>query len=292
MRRCLRCEHAHDQPDWRCPHCGHEPARVGGIAAFAPELAHASDGFDAAMFAELARLEAGYFWFRARNRLILWALQRFFPTTRSLLEVGCGTGFVLAGLASARPDIALTGSELAADGLAFAAQRVPHACLLQMDARHIPFRDAFDVIGAFDVLEHIDDDAAVLRALFDAVRPGGGLLLTVPQHRWLWSQVDVEAHHVRRYRAAELRAKVREAGFEVIHATSFVALLLPLMLASRVAQRGPAHDRDPLGEFKLAPWLNAALEGILRLEQVAIRAGLPLPFGGSLLLVARRPAPG
>ena len=289
MRRCLRCRTPFGGADWRCPQCGATPERIDGFLAFAPELAHGAEGYDPAHFAELARLEAGNFWFRARNRLIVWSLARYFPAARSMLEIGCGTGFVLAGVAAARPALRLTGSEAATRGLAFAAERVPAAELVQMDARRIPFREEFDVVGAFDVIEHIEDDRAVLRAVHDALAPGGGLVLTVPQHPALWSTYDAHAGHVRRYRASELRARVTEAGLEIVRMTSFVSLLLPLMFLSRLAQRAPKARYDPLAELRIAPWLNRALEAVLGAERALIRAGLSFPAGGSLLLVARKP---
>lgn len=274
--------------DWRCPRCGFEPQVMAGFPAFAPELARAGSGYDPAHFAELAELESRNFWFRARNRLIAWALGRFFPGAKRFLEVGCGTGFVLSGLAAAFPALEATGSEVAAEGLGFAARRAAGAQLIQMDARRIPFREEFDVAGAFDVIEHIEDDGAVLRAMRDALVPGGGLIVTVPQHPFLWSEYDVRARHVRRYRAAELRGKALEAGFEIVKMASFVTLLLPLMTASRLLQRAPRADYDPLAELRIAPWLNWALEKVLDLERSLIRAGMVLPVGGSLLLVARR----
>lgn len=288
MRLCLRCRADFAGSGWRCPQCGFEPPRIGGFPAFAPELAQGASGYDPAHFAELARLEAGNFWFRARNRLLAWALQRYFPAARSFFEVGCGTGFVLAGIATAFPALKLSASEAAATGLAHAAARVPGADLMQMDARRIPFRDEFDVVGAFDVIEHLEDDRAVLAGLRAAAVPAGGLLLTVPQHPFLWSEYDARAGHVRRYRAAELREKVMEAGFEIVKMTSFVTLLLPFMLVSRLAQRRPRRDYDPLAELRIAPWLNRALEQALDAERWLIRAGVPLPAGGSLLVVARR----
>jgi len=289
LRLCLGCAAKFDGGDWRCPACGREPARAAGFPAFAPGIAGGGSGFDPAHFAEFARLEAGNFWFRARNRLINWALARHFPGAASLLEVGCGTGFVLAGVAAAFPGLRLAGSEAAAAGLAFAAQRVPQAALMQMDARRIPFRDEFDVAGAFDVIEHIEDDRAVLAELRAAVVPGGGVLLTVPQHPFLWSEFDARVHHVRRYRADELRAKLEAAGLEVVRMTSFVTVLLPLMLLSRWTRGRPGADYDPLAELKISPLLNWPMERALDLERQLIRAGLSLPAGGSLLAVARRP---
>ena len=207
---------------------------------FAAELA-SDAGFKDAHFQELVKLEARNFWFRALNRLIVWALQRYFPDKENILEVGCGTGFVLSGISAACPHLKLAGSEISSAGLAYAAQRVPGADFFQMDARAIPFAEEFDVIGAFDVLERIEEDEKVLGQMYRAIRAGGCLLITVPQHEFLWSRMDVHACHVRRYAERDLAAKVRAAGFEVLRLTSFVSLLLPLMLASRLRQR---HDRD------------------------------------------------
>lgn len=262
---------------------------MAGFPAFAPELAHAESGYDPTHYSALAGLESRNFWFRARNRLIVWALGRYFPGARRFLEAGCGTGFVLSGITAAFPALEMTGSEVAAEGLGFAARRAPAARLIQMDARRIPFRGEFDAAGAFDVIEHIEDDRAVLRALREALVPGGGLLLTVPQHPFLWSEYDVRARHVRRYRAADLCAKLTEAGFEIVKMTSFVTLLLPLMIASRFMQRAPGADYDPLAELRIAPWLNWTLEQALDLERLLIRAGINFPVGGSLLVVAKRP---
>lgn len=258
-----------------------------GFPSFAPELA-TNEGFRDDLFAELARLEAKNFWFRARNRLIQWALRRYFPEARNFLEVGCGTGFVLAGVAEALPQIKLCGSEISSAGLAHAARRVAGVELFQMDARAIPFRDEFDVIGAFDVLEHIHEDDAVLREMYCAVRPGGGIVLTVPQHAFLWSRADAHACHVRRYTARDLTAKVEAAGFQVERMTSFVSLLLPLMMASRMRQPVANESYDPLAELKIGGVLNAVLEKIMDAEQLAIRAGLNFAAGGSLLMIARK----
>lgn len=289
MIRCPSCSATYDAATSACPKCGFAPPLVEGLPAWAPELARGGGGFKPEYFADLARLEEGNFWFRARNRLIAWALRRYFPAMRSYLEVGCGTGFVLSGIASAFPDARLAGSEVFSAGLAFAAGRVPRASFMQMDGRHIPFVDEFDVIGAFDVIEHIEEDEAVLASMHGALRPGGGLLVSVPQHPWLWSAADDYACHVRRYTAAELHDKVRRAGFEILRSTSFVSLLLPAMLASR--RRGSAAKPfDPVDEFRISPATNRVLESVLALEIAAIRTGVSLPLGGSRLVVARRPA--
>lgn len=256
--------------------------------ALAPELAATGEGFDPALFADLAALEARNFWFRARNRLIVWALQKYFAGFTNFLEVGCGTGYVLRGVADAFPDANLCATEAQTEGLRYAEGRVPRAAFLQMDARHMPFEREFDVIGAFDVIEHIAEDEAVLGEMYRAVRRGGGVLLTVPQHPFLWSEYDARAHHVRRYTASDLRQKLARAGFEIVRMTSFVSILLPLMMLSR--RRTPAADYDPLAELRIGAVTNAVLERLLDAERLLIRAGISPPFGGSLMVAARRPA--
>jgi len=99
------------------------------------------------------------------------------PGVPLFLEIGCGTGHVLSGVARAYPGTKIYGSELFPAGLAFAAEREPAADFMQMDARHIPFIDEFDVIGAFDVLEHIKEDEQVLAQMYSALKPGGSWYL-------------------------------------------------------------------------------------------------------------------
>jgi SAM-dependent methyltransferase len=286
MKLCPHCNSTNITQNWRCILCDHIPPVIGGFSAFAPELAREGGGFKPEYFAELARLEAKSFWFRSRNRLIIWALLHYFPKVASFLEIGCGTAFVLSGIAQVRPDIRLAGSEIFSQGLAFAAERLPVAELMQMDARHIPYASEFDVIGAFDVLEHIVEDETVLQEIGKALKPGGGMLLTVPQHQFLWSATDESARHVRRYNAHDLRQKVERAGFAVLRMTSFVSLLLPLMLASRLSKA--RENQTGSAELSLPTSLDALLELVMVLEISLIRAGLKFPLGGSLFLVAKK----
>lgn len=292
MKVCVNCGSANCDEQWVCSDCGNRPQRIEGFTAFAPSLAAENEGFQADYFAELAALEPSSFWFRARNRLILWALATYFPDARRIMEIGSGTGYVLGGIRSAFPEAELHGSEIFAAGLAFAADRVPSATLYQMDARHIPFRGHFDVIGAFDVLEHIEDDVAVLEEVARALRPGGGFIASVPQHPALWSPQDDRAFHVRRYTSRELRRKARAAGFEVLRMTSFVSLLLPMLFLSRsrMPEDRPGGGIDAMGDLRQPRVVNMALGAVMTVERQLIRAGVSLPTGGSLLMLARKRA--
>jgi SAM-dependent methyltransferase len=288
---CLACGAAFEAAtvETPCPDCGDAPARLGGFCAFAPQLAHGGAGFEPHYFATLARLEAANFWFRARSDHILDALRTRTASFRSMLEIGCGTGYVLDGVHASFPDVALCGSDAFVEGLAFARTRVPAAFLLQMDATRIPFRDEFDVVGAFDVLEHIDDDERVLGEVRLALRAGGWLVATVPQHPSLWGPADELARHVRRYRRGELEGKLARAGFTVRHSTSLVSLLLPLLFVSRWWRRR-RPELDPLTELAPPPLLNRLLYGVMRIELALGRLGLRFPVGGTRLVVAERSA--
>ncbi|MGB8516770.1 MAG: class I SAM-dependent methyltransferase, partial [Gallionella sp.] len=161
MKICQKCGEHFDRIGWNCPHCGFEPPQAYGFPALAIEFADAGDGFHPEYFDQLASLEKGNFWFQSRNSLILMLLKRYAPDMAAFLEIGCGTGFVLSGVASTFPATNLMGAEIFSTGLQHAAHRVSRAQFIQMDARNIPFDSHFDALGAFDVIEHIDEDRAV-----------------------------------------------------------------------------------------------------------------------------------
>lgn len=289
MKYCLNCENIFQSVNWQCPKCNYHPDAIGGRLFFAPELAEENEGFKSESFDDLYMLENNNFWFRSRNKLIIWALKKYFTGMESCLEIGCGTGFVLAGIEKAFPDVRLSGSEIYRRGLEFASRRVRRADLFQMDARAIPFEKEFDVISCFDVLEHIEDDETVLKQMYRALKQGGGIILTVPQHDFLWSRLDDCAKHVRRYSAADIMAKVKRSGFRVVKTTSFVTLLFPLLFLSRFRLRSDETGSfDPSKELRISGWKNAVLEKILTIERGLIRLGFAMPVGGSLLLIAKK----
>ncbi|MGB3430505.1 class I SAM-dependent methyltransferase [Achromobacter sp.] len=288
MKQCLVCSAVFPREQPGCPSCHARPVLVDGFEAYAPELAREGGGFKESHFSELASLEEGHFWFEARNELIAWAIEKYCADRESFLEIGCGTGFVLSGMAKRFSFARLLGSEIFSQGLHFAAQRVPQASFIQMDARKIPFSEEFGVIGAFDVLEHIQEDEAVLRQVHQALKPEGMLLLTVPQHDWLWSPSDDYACHVRRYSARDCHAKLRSAGFHIVRSTSFVSLLLPLMMASRLKKRKQGGEFDVTDEFKLSPKLNSILYRVMKGEASLIKAGVDFAAGGSRFVIAQR----
>jgi hypothetical protein len=124
--------------------------------------------------------------------------------------------------------------------------------------------------------------------MYRAMRSGGLMLLTVPQHKWLWSYVDEYAHHKRRYSAQEIRAKVEAAGFKIIRITSFVSLLLPLMYLSRLRNKHAREGYDDTEELRIGGVINQILGWVMNIERLLIAMHIPLIVGGSLLVVAEK----
>lgn len=268
---------------------------IDGFRCYAPKVAldcadYPSNGFDVT-----ARVEARSFWCRSRNRVLRHVFERF--TDRSgpidVLEIGCGIGGVIGELRRIS-NLRLTGSEISIQGLRYARAKLPDVEFIQLDATEMPFRAEFDAIGAFDVLEHIDADERVMTQVFDALRPGGLFIVTVPQYQWMWSRLDEIVHHKRRYGRNDLLDKLRRAGFEVVRATSFVTALFPFMVLSRLRSRAAGRSGDANAAFATAVTLPDALnrlfDWMMRADEAALRLGASLPFGGSLLAVARRPS--
>ena len=289
MRLCGRCRAPLVGCCWECDACSWR-AFQRHVITILLDL-EPPEAFTSRQAQNVAAVDPAHFWFAARNQLIGWMLARHAPTARTFFETGCGTGTVLRGLAGLVPQLQLTGAEVSMPSLRLAATAVPAATLVYADTRQLPYNDEeFDAVGAFDVLEHIADDDAALRGLARTVRPGGLVLLTVPQHRWLWSPIHVYSGHQRRYRRSELVALVNASGLEVIGVTSFVSLLLPFMLSCFSAgTTRRSRGLSPGREFEMSGWLNRLAMGVMRLELALIRAGLSLPAGGSLMLAARRP---
>ena len=266
---------------------------IDGIDCYAPDVARGEDGYPAQGFEITDALERSSFWVRSRNRLLIRLFDRFVANGRrpSVLEIGCGTGNFLGEL-SRSGDYELTGSEVHLAGLRFAVAKRPGIRFVQLDALRVPFRERFDAIGAFDVIEHIEDDVRVIENIRAALKPGGVAIISVPQYQFMWSELDELVHHKRRYSKADLVGKLSGAGFRVVFCTSFVFALFPAMLAKRlIGGRSPSRGsrKESLERHvKFPGFLNGLFDAIMRLDELLIAAGIALPFGGTLVVVARK----
>lgn len=263
---------------------------IDGIKCYHPELAFSNNGFSPEAFDVLYKAEHSNFWFRGRNRIILYMIKKYstFSGTKKFLEIGCGNGIVLNNLRN-NTNYELYGSDIYIQGLLNARKKLTGVELIQMDATKFSKPGFYDAIGLFDVLEHIEEDKKVLVNLFQSVKPGGYLYITVPQYRFLWSQLDDIAFHKRRYTKRELLGKVQEAGFQIKYLGSFVFFLFPLMAMSRLLMKWQkSKEINGSEEFVTGKLTNSLLLFFMNMDEILIRLGLRLPFGGSIICVAKK----
>ena len=268
------------------------PEIIDGIKCYAPELAYSNENYSPETFDKIYREEDKNFWFRSRNSIISSLVKKIIIEKEhvNFLEIGCGTGYVLKGLSQLR-NIELQGSDLYLQGLKYARKRLPGIELIQVDAANIPFEKTFDVVGAFDVLEHIENDRKVMHQVNSALRQNGYFIISVPQHPFMWSYLDDMAFHKRRYTRKEIKHKLIESGFKITFITSFIFLLFPMMMISRFLKKKKSVRYDvntQMAELKLPQVINSLFYFIMKIEELLIRSGLSLPFGGSLIVVARK----
>lgn len=285
MISCPSCSHLLNNK-YECKNCGYSVELRHDIPHFCPSCANASTHFPADSHSKLFKIEKYHFWFQHRKNIITDVLKNSFPHAKSLCEVGCGTGGVLQHLGQQFPNLDLTAVELYTNALILMKSRVPLAQGIQADIHSLPYENEFDIVAAFDVIEHIDDDYTSMKKLAKAVKPGGGVIVTVPQHEWLWSRVDEYSCHRRRYNKSRLVDIMEQANLEVRLVHSFFSILLPAMILSRLAQKRTDNEFDPNQEMNVSPPLNKALNGVCKIERTLMKIGIPFPVGGSLIGVA------
>jgi SAM-dependent methyltransferase len=192
------------------------------------------------------------------------------------------------------------GMDLFGQGLQFARSRTK-CHLIQGDIYSSPFGTNFEVISLFDVIEHLPDDLKVLQTLYTMLSPGGTLLLTVPAFPSLWSYFDEAAHHHRRYKLADLENKLVQTGYQVEYLSYFMTSLFPLTwlvrkisaLWSRFSKKTNQSKTvysQAEQELRIVPVVNEILRFFFYWEIQVIKHHYRLPFGTSLLAVARKPA--
>lgn len=238
-------------------------------------------------YQELFELEETYWWFVGRRELVRRLVQRYGSgEAQRLLDAGCGTGGTLSKLAGLAELYGFDYSEFA---LAFCRGR-GFSRLAAGDLTALPYRgDCFELVVNCDVLEHVDDDRAGLAEIVRVLRPGGVLVLTLPAHRFLWSEHDEALAHRRRYSARQLRQMLQEAGLEVVKLSPVVVAAFGPILVFRLLQRlrRPAPD-EPKTDLRVLPRpLNSLLVAVLRLENRLLQQ-FNLPVGTSLVAVARK----
>ena len=291
---CPRCRGAlaARPPGAACRQCDAEYAEQEGVLELVAGR-RGAPGFDPHFFSTLREVEDRHFWFVGRRQVVLSALRRCVPdlASRRLFDVGCGSGGLLTFLSHSGVRVA-GACDVYPESLRLVRERLDVPLVRVDEGRPLPLGSGYDLLGLFDVLEHIDDDLSALRALCQSLVPGGVLVLTVPAHQMLYDEMDEIAFHRRRYERAGLRRVLEESGFEVRLLSHFMSPLVPILMLIRSAGkrlhggRSRALQRRQV-EFRVVPGVNAAMRGVLALERAAM-VHAPVPFGSSLVAVAVR----
>ncbi len=240
---------------------------------------------DPTLYHKFFEVEERHWWFVARQRIVLDVIRRSLGAGqgRPALDVGCGTGAFLKELSKEWEGWGTDTSELAVE---YAKRRgLERVFRCTLDAfPHVHKR--FELITALDVIEHIDDDVAVLRQMGGLLTPAGKIEVTVPAYPWLWSKHDDMNHHCRRYTRHTLQRSLTAAGLHIEHNTYLNTFLFPLALVQRVVANATGALIDD-GLIVPAGWMNSTLESVFAFERHLV-GHVRMPFGLSLLSVASR----
>ena len=232
----------------------------------------------------LIEIDRKHFWFRGRRSLVMGLLRTHLrPGAKDLLDLGSGSGSFAIALDHA--GFRMIAIDFLPSGLRRLRVEAPLVRAIQSSAERLPVEGCCcDAAIALDVLEHLNDEAAVAE-LHRILRPGGCLIVTVPAFGWLWSYRDTAAGHKRRYTRRMLVDRLTDAGFVVERTGYYQCLLFPLAVVTRAFGRQSQRTRD----WEDAPHaLINALFSLVNGLEVAAGKYIRWPFGSSLYAVARR----
>jgi SAM-dependent methyltransferase len=232
----------------------------------------------------MLEVEEKHWWFSARRDLLLALLRRWVPRGRRLLDVGCGTGFLLG---AAREDWEVWGLDPAPEAVEFCRARglehVMQGTVGDLGTGKFP---AADAISFFDVLEHLEDDVGALKGAAANLSSDGMVFATVPAYQWLWTAHDKSHHHHRRYTSARIAAAFTAAGLQPVETGYFNTRLFPLAVMSRLFDQlrggAPGDNLLPVP----GPVINKTLRSIFASERNRLAGPRPRPFKYGLSVVA------
>lgn len=240
---------------------------------------------DRNVYLRMSEQDSEHWWFVARRQILADQIAALnIGSGARVLEAGCGPGGNLEML-SRFGDLA--AFELDAEARVLASERSGIDVIAGALPDEIAYpAETFDLVAAFDVVEHIERDQESVRSMAELLRPGGRLMISVPAYQWLWSKHDERHHHWRRYTRQEIEALIISAGLRIEKSSHFNTLLFPMILLVRLYKNllgitDRPDDRTP------GPFMNGLLRRIFAAERFWLRHG-SFPMGVSILCIATK----
>ncbi len=269
------------------------------LGIYRPEtpVHHRNDEYQESGFKTLLEMQEKHFWYIGRHQFLLSVLKRHVShASQRCIDLGGGVGgwvrFLLDNHPSHCKDLALGDSSAVA--LVEARKILPQEVkLYQVDLMNLHWKNEWDIAFLLDVMEHCPQDAMILRQTYDALKPGGKLIISAPALMYFWSQNDVHANHLRRYNISDYRRLAEETGFHLVDARYFMFFLSPLYWLSRKTKSSHLTkeelEKAIQKEHQVPGWfVNAALTKIFSSERF-FGHHFRFPWGTSILGIFEKP---
>lgn len=242
-------------------------------------------------YQRMYELEDHHWWFQGRLNLVSRLLDLHRPTNTQgkprLLDIGCGTGLFLSKVSS---QYQIFGLDFSREALSFSRNRgIPR--LVCADSQRIPYAaNSFDIVTAFDLIEHVTGDDQLVAEAWRVLRPGGIMIATVPAHPSIWSAHDVALHHKRRYVMDQFDGLFVQDHWNRVRLTWAFCTIYPVAALVRSIQKMIPKEGEPKADTGYTPnWLNSILKTWHNLEGAwALKHNLP--WGLTILTVREKRA--
>jgi 2-polyprenyl-3-methyl-5-hydroxy-6-metoxy-1,4-benzoquinol methylase len=279
---CSKCQEGllKNDDNYSCSSCNIKYSIINNVPYFYKDINTQDYNLDeyTVEIDKIANAEQNHFWFKSRRELISQVFNKFISKKNKIIEIGAGTGNIARMLSNEGYDLSI--GEIHPNGIEYALKKNnSNLSIYQFDIMHNPFKNHFDVVGLFDVLEHIEDDKLAINNISKMLKRGGKIILTVPAHMWLWCEEDDISNHFKRYELDNLKELLKDEGFIINYATNFFISIVPLLY---LRTKNKSSD-----EITINPIINFILSIISNIENKILKF-ISSKIGGSIIIVAEK----
>ena len=292
MINCIKCkqELAKTNEYYICKQCGYKALISEDIVIFNPETVNDSEEYDSDSLNYLYKYEQKHFWFIHRKKVINEVFSKYANKNEEVIEIGAGTGDNARMLiANGYKNVSV--GEMHINGLEYAKTYGINE-LYQFDILKSPFTEHFDLVCMFDVIEHIEKDDIALKNATNMLKKGGRIIITVPAHKWLWSNIDDNSRHKRRYSNYMMMELINNANLNLLYSSHFFSFILPLLFFRALTNKKKydMENNEILAKksgLTINVFANSILNIICKIEFVLLKL-FHFKMGGSMIVVCEK----